>query len=101
MEAARAVTPAEVSHAAGAAPQPSLILPAMISVYTDGDTHTVCMRFDDQGRPPHGSSLKLLAVFGDDESERAWAFLHELGVSARRSQRRRRVQGHILTPEPL
>ena len=95
------MTPAELSQAAGSAPGAPLILSAMISVYTDGDTHTVCMRFDDQGRPPHGSSLKLLAVFGDDESERAWAFLHELGVSARRSQRRRRAGGHILTPEPL
>ena len=95
------MTPAELSQAAGAAPGAPLILPAMISVYTDGDTHTVCMRFDDQGRPPHGSSLKLLAVFGDDESERAWAFLHQLGVTARRTQRRRRAEGHILTPEPL
>lgn len=73
----------------------------MISVYTDSNTHTLCMRFDEEGQPPDGSALRLLAVFGDDEPERAWAFLHELGVTAQRNQRRRRAEGHILTPEPL
>jgi hypothetical protein len=56
------------------------MLGGMIRVYctSNGEARCICFQGEEM---PDGSPLRLVGVFGDNEAERAWAFLNRLSVA--------------------
>ncbi len=67
---------AEPSHAAGLRSDCGTTLAPMIRIYQTPDHHARCLSRDDTPPP---EPFKLVASFEEEERERAWALLHELG----------------------